>query len=196
MATVAARLLEAVQEYPVVASLRKEEFLSSVISSKAQVVLISAGNIFNVCEISQELRRHGKLVLVHIDLIDGLGRDHTAVQFLKQKARVDGVASPSGQLITAARKEGLLTIQRMFAHDSPSIATGINVLLQSKPHFIEILPGLAVLRIMGGLRQHFQQPVIAAGLIRTPEDVRLVLKAGAVAVDTSAHKLWDSDDLQ
>ncbi|NPV29759.1 MAG: glycerol-3-phosphate responsive antiterminator [Firmicutes bacterium] len=190
-----AEFMQAIKAYPVIASLRREELLPVALSCRARVVLISSGDIFNVEEIGRELEKHNKLVLVHVDLIAGLGRDHTAVRFLKEKARVTGIVTPGSQLITAARKEGLLTVQRLFAHDSPSIATGISVLKQSKPHFIEVLPGLAVLRVMDELREHFQQPIIAAGLIKGIQDLRLVLKAGAVAVDTSAEKLWNVENL-
>lgn len=184
---------KAIQVCPIIASLRNAKLLSAVVACKAPVVLISSGDIFNICEISQELRKHGKLVLVHVDLIAGLGKDPVAVRFLKEDARVSGIVSPNSHLITAGRKYGLLTVQRLFAHDSPSIATGINVLKQSRPHLIEILPGLAVARTIGQLREHFQQPIIAAGLIKSIQDVRLVLRAGAIAVDTSAEKLWNME---
>lgn len=95
------------------------------------------------------------------------------------------------QLIITGRKEGLLTVHRLFAHDSPSIETGIRVLKQSKPDFIEVLPGVALAQVVGYLREHFQQPLIAAGLVKTVEDVRKILQAGAVAVDTSAENLWN-----
>ncbi|HWP98104.1 MAG TPA: glycerol-3-phosphate responsive antiterminator [Syntrophomonadaceae bacterium] len=185
---------EAIQAYPIIASLRSEELLPAAISSKAKVILISSGNIFNICDISQELRRHNKQVLVHVDLINGLGKDPIAVQFLKRKAQVVGIVTPNGHLIASAHKEGLLTVHRLFAHDSPSLISGFNVLRQSKPHYIEILPGLAVTRVVSHLRDHFQQPVIAAGLIKSIQDVKLVFKAGAVAVDTSAEKLWNIEN--
>ncbi|KUK32406.1 MAG: Putative glycerol-3-phosphate responsive antiterminator [Thermoanaerobacterales bacterium 50_218] len=185
------RFLEALRFYPIIPSLRREEAFSRVLASRACVVLISSGTIFNLEEYSRELRRHGKLVLVHVDLIGGLGRDQTAVRFLKEKAQVHGIVTPNSQLIITGRKEGLLTVHRLFAHDSPSIETGIRVLKQSKPDFIEVLPGVALAQVVGYLREHFQQPLIAAGLVKTVEDVRKILQAGAVAVDTSAENLWN-----
>lgn len=186
--------MQALSDYPVIASLRREDLLPAALASRARVVLISSGDIFTIEEIGRELVRHQKLVLVHVDLIAGLGRDAVAVRFLKERVRATGIVTPGSHLISAARKEDLIAVQRLFAHDSPSIATGITVLKQSKPHFIEVLPGLAVLRVMGELRKHFQQPVIAAGLIKGEQDLRLVLKAGAIAVDTSAEKLWNVEN--
>lgn len=187
------RFLEVLRLCPIIPSFRREEAFSRVLASRAGVVLISSGTIFNLEEYSRELRRHGKLVLVHIDLIGGLGRDQAAVRFLKEKAQVHGVVTPNSQLIITGRKEGLLTVHRVFAHDSPSIETGIRVLKQSKPDFIEVLPGVALPRVVDYLREHFQQPLIAAGLVKTAEDVWRILQAGAVAVDTSAENLWNLD---
>jgi len=183
--------LKALQACPVIPSLRREEQLPALLASRARVVLVSSGSILNICEYVRELQRRNKAVLVHVDLIDGLGRDLAAVRFLKDRAGVDGIVTPHSQLITGGRKEGLLTVHRLFAHDSPSIETGIKVLQKSKPDFIEVLPGLAVLQALPSLRRHFNQPVIAAGLIKTPQEVEQVLDAGAVAVDTSTEALWD-----
>lgn len=187
--------LAAIKSYPIIASLRSEELLPAAISSKSEIILISSGSLFNIVDISQELHRHNKQVLVHIDLIKGLGKDPAAIQFLKEKAQVTGIVTPNGHLTTAAHKEGLITVHRLFAHDTPSLVSGFNVLRQSKPDYIEILPGLAVARVISQLRNQFQQPVIAAGLIKSLQDVRFVLKTGAVAVDSSAENLWDIENL-
>lgn len=183
--------MRALKNYPIIASLRSEELLPEAISSKSEVILISSGDIFNISDISQELRKHNKQVLVHVDLIKGLGKDQTAIQYLKKKAKVNGIVTPNGHLISAAHKERLITVHRLFAHDSPSLITGINVLHQSKPHFIEILPGLVADPVIPYLRKHFQQPIIAAGLIKSIKDVNVVLKAGSIAVDTSSENLWN-----
>lgn len=184
-------LLKILRDYPIIPSLQHKEDLPALIASRARVVLVSSGSIFNIKTHAQELHKNNKIVLVHIDLIDGLGRDAAAVRFLKEKAVADGIVTPNRHLITAARKEGIITVHRLFAHDSPSIDTGIKVLQMSNPDFIEVLPGLMVLKVISILHKHFKQPVIGAGLIKTPEEVKLVLEAGAVGVNTSAKNLWN-----
>lgn len=183
--------LEAFRRYPVIPSLRRQEALRTALASPAQVVLISSGDIFDICDHCRLVRDSGKMVLVHIDLIGGLGRDQAAVRFLKEKARIQGVVSPAGQVIAAARKEGLIAIHRLFALDAPSLETGLRVLSQSHADFIEVLPAIALTQVADVLRRHFAQPFIAAGLIRTVRDVRAAFRAGAVAVDTSAEHLWN-----
>lgn len=183
-------MLEAFQKWPVMPSLRREEQLSLVASSPCGVVLVSSGSIFTICDYIERLHREGKMVLVHIDLINGLGRDAAGVRFLKEKAKVEGIVTPQCSLAVAARKEGLIAVHRVFAYDSVSLETGMRVLQQSKADFVEVLPGAVVPAVVGVLRQQFDQPVIAGGLIRTREEVEEVMKAGAVAVDTSAEHLW------
>lgn len=185
------KMLKALKDYPVLPSLRREEEFTPLLASRPEVVLISSGSILNISGYVQKLRGRNKTVLVHLDLIGGLGRDRAALRFLKEVARVDGIVTPNHQVISAARKEGLITVHRLFALDSPSMETGLKILQQSKPDFIEILPGLAVLKTIHCIRRHLTQPVIAAGLIKTPREVREVLKGGAVAVDTSTPELWD-----
>ncbi|NPV92701.1 MAG: glycerol-3-phosphate responsive antiterminator [Firmicutes bacterium] len=190
------RVLDALRDYPIIPSLRREEQFEDIVNSRARVILLSSGSIFNICDHVERLQRHDKIVLVHIDLISGLGRDQEAVRFLKQTARVDGIVTPNCHAIIAGRKEGMLTVHRLFAYDSPSVETGLKVLQKSNPDFIEILPGLAIIQTLPVLRKHFKQPVIAAGLIKTAQEVRQVMKAGAVAVDTSTEALWSVGSAQ
>lgn len=185
------KVLAALQECPIVASLQKPELIPAVINSNVRIVMISSGDIFNIVEISQQLRKHNKMVLVHVDMIGGMARDKVAIRYLKEKVDVDGIVTPNGQLVASGHKEGLVTAQRIFAHDTPSVVSGINALRQSKPDFIEIMPGVAVLKVYEEVRKHFQQPIIAAGLIKSSQDVKQILKAGAVGADTSNPSLWN-----
>lgn len=184
-------LLKILRDYPIIPSLQHKEDLPALLNSRARVGLISSGSIFNIEKHAQELHNNNKFVLVHIDLIDGLGRDTAAIRFLKERAAADGIVTPNRHLISAARKEGMLTVHRLFAHDSPSIETGIKVLQMSNPDFIEVLPGLMVSKVFPTLQKQFKQPIIGAGLIKTQEEVKIVLDAGAVGVNTSAKNLWN-----
>jgi glycerol uptake operon antiterminator len=177
--------------FPIIPSLQKEEQMPILLESRAKVVLVSSGSIFNIEECVQKLHQAEKIVFAHIDLIEGLGKDAAAVSFLKKKAEVDGIVSPNRLLIAAAQKEGLITVQRFFAHDSPSVETGLKVLKMAKPDFIEVLPGLMAIKVFSLLRQNLEQPIIAAGLVKTSEEVKLILNKGIVAVDTSTEALWN-----
>lgn len=96
--------------FPIIPSLQKEEQMPILLESRAKVVLVSSGSIFNIEECVQKLHQAEKIVFAHIDLIEGLGKDAAAVSFLKKKAEVDGIVSPNRLLIAAAQKEGLITV--------------------------------------------------------------------------------------
>jgi len=184
-------LLKIFREYPIIPSLRQEEKMQALLSSRARVALVSSGSIFNIKTAIEKLHSRNKIALVHIDLIDGLGTDLAAIRYLKEIAKADGIVTPNRYIISAAKKEKLITIHRLFAHDTPSIDTGIKILEMSKPDFIEVLPGIMVGKVISILRKNFKQPVIGAGLVKTDKEVTEILNAGAVAVNTSAASLWD-----
>lgn len=184
-------MLAALQECPIIASLQKPELVPVAIASNCRVIMVSSGDIFNIVEICQELRNNNKIVLVHIDMIAGMGRDKIAIHYLKEKAGIHGIVTPNAQLIASGHKEGLITAQRIFAHDTPSVISGMNSLSHSNPDFIEIMPGIAVLNVYDLIRRRYQQPIIAAGLIKSLQGLKQILKAGAAGADTSNQNLWN-----
>lgn len=184
-------MLAALQECPVIASLQKPELVPIAIASDARIIMVSSGDIFNIVDICKELHKNNKIVLIHIDLVGGIGKDKIAVRYLKERASIDGIVTSNAQLIASIHKEGLITAQRIFAHDTPSIISGIKCVRNARPDFIEIMPGLAVSEVYGLIRQSFQQPIIAAGLIKKHKDIMQILRAGAVGVDTSSQNLWN-----
>ena len=184
-------MLAVLQECPIIASLNKPEWVPIAIASNVRIVMVSAGDIFNIVEICRELKNNNKIVLVQIDLIAGIGRDKIAIRYLKEKADIDGIVTSNGQQIASGNKEGLITAQRLFAHDTLAITSGINAVRNSNPDFIEIMPGLVVLEVSELLKKSFKQPIIAAGLIKRQKDIKQILKVGAVGIDTSNQNLWN-----
>ena len=87
-----------------------------------------------------------------------------------------------------ARDLGLLTVQRFFALDSQGMDSVQEMLKNTSPHLMEIMPGVipkAVSRFSGG-----SIPVIAGGLIETKQEITAALGSGAMAVSTGARDLW------
>ena len=129
----------------------------------------------------------GKCVLVHLDLADGIGKDKAGIRWLAD-CGVDGIISTRSQLIRAARECGLVAVQRFFVLDSKGMQSISEVIENTRPSLIEIMPGVIpkALRLFAGHRT----PVIAGGLIETKEEVTAALSCGAVAVSTSKQALW------
>ncbi|TWT03714.1 glycerol-3-phosphate responsive antiterminator [Planomicrobium sp. CPCC 101079] len=130
-----------------------------------------------------------KKVILHVDLIQGLKTDAYGFEFLVQDIKPDGIVSTRSNVIALAKKNQLLTIQRLFLLDSQALEHNISLINQVRPDYIEILPGI-IPSVIKEVHEKTGIPVIAGGLIRTEEDVQLAYDGGAVAISTSQPELW------
>ncbi|MFB5268757.1 glycerol-3-phosphate responsive antiterminator [Paenibacillus enshidis] len=164
--------------------------LALAVRSKVCAVLLMHGKVTNLLEPQfQELSKL-KPVFVHTDLVRGLSNDKEAVALLAEHVRPAGIVSTKSAMIRAAKKEGLLTVQRVFLIDTGSFHTAIRSIKENEPDAIEIMPGIAP-SIIPAFREETGLPIIAAGLISTHEQVKEALKAGADAVSLSRAELWN-----
>ena len=112
------RILEELEDCPVIAAIKDESGLNQCITSDIQIVFVLYGDICNIKQIVERLKAAGKTVMVHIDLISGLSSREIAVHFLKDTTKADGVISTKPTIIKQARELGLFTIMRFFVIDS------------------------------------------------------------------------------
>ena len=171
---------------PVVAAVTDEKW-QAAIESPAQVIFYLSANLLSVEEKVRQAHDAGKYVMVHMDLAEGIGKDRAGIRFLAQ-CGVDGVISTRAQMIRLAKEQELITVQRFFALDSKGMESIEEMLRNTNPHLMEIMPG-----VIGKAISRFQRcgiPVIAGGLIETKQEVTDALGAGATAVSTGQQKLW------
>ncbi len=135
------------------------------------------------------VHHHGRKVLLHTDLIQGLKSDEAGTQYLCQDIRPDGLISTHAQVITTAKKRGLLAVQRIFLIDSHSLETSYRVIQSAQPDYLEVLPGI-IPSVIREVCVQTKLPVFAGGFLRTTQDVDAVLLAGASSVTTSDKTLW------
>jgi len=171
---------------PVVAAVRGES-LADAINSPAEIIFLLDGSVMNVADYIMSAHAAGKLIFIHIDLIKGIGKDRCGVEFLK-KLGADGIISTRAMLIKNAHDLNLLSVQRFFAVDSQGIETAREMILTTKPDFIEIMPG--VIDKVTEKFVSFNIPVIAGGLIETKSEVTSALSHGAIAVSTGKKEIW------
>ncbi len=178
-------LSDRLERSPVIAAIHND--VDSAVLSPSEVIFYLKANLLNVKDRIAAAHKADKAVLIHIDLADGIGKDKTGIEFLKN-CGADGVISTRGQLIKQAKDAGLLTVQRFFALDSQGISSMSDSLEISKPDAVEIMPGVIpkVIRLFSGL----SVPVIAGGLIETKQEVTAALDNGATAVSTGKENLW------
>ena len=175
---------------PVIAAVRDVCGLNSALKSPVEFVFLLDASLMNIRQRVQQIRGAGKKAFVHLDMVAGLGKDAGALEFLWEDCRPDGVILTKPNMIQTARHLGFITVQRLFVLDSLSVQTGLKIANESRPDFIEVMPGGVVAKIIAQIRQKSSVPVIAGGLIETRDEVADLLKAGALAVSTSKADLW------
>jgi glycerol uptake operon antiterminator len=185
-----ATFFELLKTRPVIAGLRHSADVERAVRLGVGVLFILGEDIFALRESVTKAHAAGRIILAHVDLIKGIGRDEAGVRFLARELHVDGILSTRGNLISPARKEGLIAIQRLFALDSESLESGLPTVVRAAPDAVEVLPGVILPLIGERLRAASLPPLIAGGLIRTSQQVADILKAGAVGVSTSEETLW------
>ncbi|MFL0268972.1 glycerol-3-phosphate responsive antiterminator [Candidatus Clostridium radicumherbarum] len=184
------KLEELLINNPVVAAIKNDEQLESALNSSVHIVFVLYGNILNIKDICEKLKNKGKLVFVHVDMIDGLKGDSKGIEFIKHYADPYGIISTRPSNIKYGKQLGLSTIIRVFAIDSLSLDTGIKNVHTVMPDAVEVMPGIAS-KIIRAMEKEVHLPIIAGGLIQTKKDIMDSLSAGAVAISTTAISLWD-----
>ena len=186
----AAQLLqEQVQINPVIAAVCNEEELSLALASDCRVVFLLLGDVLNIGSLTRRVHDSGKLCVIHLDLIEGFSSKEIAVDAIQKATVAEGIISTRGALIRRAKQLGMAAVQRGFMLDSRSLASFEQQISQSKPDFVEILPGLLP-KVIASLKERVRVPIIAGGFIHEKEDVIAALQAGALAVSASSPKIW------
>ena len=131
-----------------------------------------------------------KEVWVDIDFVEGLEKNKTGVSFLKDVG-ADGVITTKLSLVKECEKVGIPVILRFFALDSHAIRNGLHHLKHVKR--IEVLPAAVLPKLVDTFKSVNPNIfIIAAGLISSAEEVRLLFKSGvdAVSIGGEIKKVW------
>lgn len=181
--------LEIFRSYPVIAAVRTPSDFEKALESKVNVFFMVGGDFFKAKEQIKKVKDKGGLLLLHMDLIEGIGRDHGGICFAVEHGGIDGIISTKSQIIKIAAKENLITVHRIFLMDNQALESGYNLFKASKPDIIELTPGL-IPRVVRKVSGDFKQPVITSGLITKESDVKTMIQAGAMNIVCSCQNIW------
>ncbi|MCC3371603.1 glycerol-3-phosphate responsive antiterminator [Cohnella sp. REN36] len=170
-------------------AVRKMRDLEKLMRMPFDYVVLLDSHISQIKPILDLANAHGKRVLVHADLIEGLKNDEYAAEFLCQVMKPAGLISTRASVIAKTKLNGLLAIQRLFLLDSHALEKSYALLERTKPDFVEVLPGVMP-HMIEEVLERTGIPVFAGGLIRAVSDVERAIEAGASAVTTSRVELW------
>jgi len=139
--------------------------------------------------ILEQMKKHQKEVMLHIDLIKGLSNDEAAVEYVIQQYKPHGIISTKTKIIKRAKKLNTLTILRVFILDSTALSRSIELIKQSDPDLVEVLPGVAT-KVIKEISDKTGKRIIAGGLINTKEEIDLAIESGAQYVTSSDITIW------
>ena len=184
------RFYDMLESSPVIAAVKDMEGLEKCCRLEdIKVVFILFGDILNIPDIVGKIKEAGKMAVVHVDLINGLGSREVAVDFIKNSTRADGIISTKPLLIKRGKELGLFTVMRYFLIDSMALENVRSQQSGVKPDVIEILPGLMP-EIIKKICQTSRTPIIAGGLITDKKSVMAALSAGAICVSSTNQNVW------
>ncbi len=174
----------------VIASVKREKDIHPAILSNANMIFLMKGDLQTTKAYVDRIKEANKTVFIHIDFIDGLANTKSAIQYIKDAWKPDGMITTKSNLIKYARKSGLMTIQRLFLIDRSALKKGLEIAHHSKPDAIEVLPGIMP-NIIDELTNRTHLPIIAGGLVSNKDEILAGLKAGALAISSGNPKLWN-----
>ncbi len=87
-----------------------DEFLNSSFSYGV-ILDIHLGQLKGVIK---EAQKHGKNMMVHVDLIQGIKHDEYGAEFICQDIKPAGIISTRSNVIAKAKQKKIYAIQRLF----------------------------------------------------------------------------------
>lgn len=178
-----------IYDNPIIAAINDIKKIDDAINSPCKIVFLLIGDILNIREIVDLLKKNDKLVYLHIDLMGGFSKDNIALKYIHNHIKPDGIITTKSNLVKTAKELNIFTIQRLFLLDSLALASGINSIKSIRPDAVEILPGIMP-KVIKEIREETRIPIVAGGLIKDKIDVIHSLDAGAIGVSASNKDVW------
>ncbi len=183
-----------IESNPIIAAVKDDNGLEVALTEDIEIIFVLYGDICSIPTIVDKIKKAGKVALVHVDLITGLNNSKdVCLDFIKNNTKADGIITTKSNLIQHARELELNTVLRYFILDSLALQ---NIEKQArspgiKPDIIEFLPGIVLPKMIKRINKVSRVPIIAGGLIADKEDVMNALDAGALAISTTNHDVWE-----
>ncbi len=185
---------ESVRAWPVIPAVRDPAHLDRSIAAPGRVVYLLCGTILTIESLARALVRAGKLPVVNVDLLAGVGKDKSAMTWLGRSG-VHGIISTHAETLRAARANELVIVQRSFLLDSQARDHALRTLGRFAPDAIELLPAPAVPRVVTEFALAAPTvPLIAGGLVASLREIDDLVRAGVDAVSVGNPSLWMTEN--
>src|SRR5690554_1391224 len=114
------KVIDRMELNPIIAAVQNEEDLDIAITSQVSTIFLLCADIFNAKSLVNRIKDADKSALIHIDFLEGIGKDAKAIDYIIEVIRPDGVISTKSSHIKIAKEKGMFTIQRFFLIDNKS----------------------------------------------------------------------------
>ncbi|MEJ8544282.1 glycerol-3-phosphate responsive antiterminator [Brevibacillus borstelensis] len=185
-----AEFYERLARQKMIASVKEPKYLEKAAEAEVGAVVLSTGNIGVIKRYVDFFKSHDVPVFLHLERIGGISYDREGVAFVAHYVKPDGIVTTRNTLIKLAKKEKLLTIQRLFLVDSDALKSGLLSVKETQPDAVELMPALLPEFIAEYAQELKGTPIIAGGLIRKREQMETALQYGAAAVSVGSYSLW------
>lgn len=182
-------ILERIKENPIIAAIRHEADMQQAVNTDVAAIFLLQADIFNISSLVATAKEKQKMVFVHMDFLEGIGKDHKAVEYLAKVVRPDGIISTKTNHISLAKEHGMYSIQRYFLIDSQSYEMMLKSVNSNHPDMIEVMPAV-IANVLKRITAQLPCPVIAGGLVDDKNDIIQALANGALGVSTGKKDLW------
>lgn len=177
------------EEDQVIASIKDPKSLDQFLNTDIQMAFLLTGNISVIKRYVDLLKKNNRFVFLHIEKIPGISYDREGLKFIAKYVKPTGIITTKSSLIQLAKKEGLLTIQRLFLVDTDAVKNGLQTVNDIKPDALEVMPAL-IPDMISKLKRDTNLPIITGGLVQNQLQIEAALESGAVAVSTGRPWLW------
>ncbi|MBQ4267531.1 MAG: glycerol-3-phosphate responsive antiterminator, partial [Clostridia bacterium] len=99
---------EKMKKNPIIAGVKDLSKLDDALKSDCEIVFLLCGSIFNLKETTKKIKDAGKLVFIHVDLVEGFSKDATALNYISKEIKPDGIISTKNSQLKVAKALGLL----------------------------------------------------------------------------------------
>lgn len=181
--------LQRLNQYRLIASVKEVKYLEKAASVQLSAAVLSIGNIGVIKGYVDFFKSAGIPVFLHLERMGGISHDREGITFLAHYVKPDGIVTTRNTLIKLAKKQGLLTIQRLFLVDSDSLKSGLQSVSENQPDAVELMPALLP-EMIEEYSRVLDTPIIAGGLLRKRDQMLAALGSGAIAVSVGSPTLW------
>lgn len=182
-------ILRIIEKNPIILGITDTSEFIKVKSNPSKVVCTLFGNVANIVQIIKQLKAMEKIVFVNIDMVSGFASKNSVIDFLIDNTNIDGIISTKPQLLRYAKQKNLFTIHRFFILDSSSWRIIQSQIKISNADIINIAPGWT--KVIKWTVEKYKKPVLASGLVCDKPTVIESLKAGAIAICSTNHDVWN-----